>query len=104
MERLASRGFAVLPLTISAHGRHYVGLLRDISSGGMFFYSKINPYVGAEIQLVISVSAADPDLTEGFSEKVKPNEMMNEEQERGLFSSGRPRWSRKTHSDHFPFY
>jgi hypothetical protein len=29
----------------------------------MFFYSKIILYVGAEIHLVISISALDPNLT-----------------------------------------
>jgi hypothetical protein len=62
-QRRASRGFAMLPVAISAGGQDYVGLLRDISSAGMFFYSKIIPCVGAEIHLVISVSAIDPNLT-----------------------------------------
>ena len=62
-QRRAHRGFAVLPLAISAGGQDYVGLLRDISSAGMFFYSQIILYVGSEIQLVITVSAVDPNLT-----------------------------------------
>jgi len=57
------RGFAVLPLAVSAAGQDHVGLLRDISNTGMFFYSKVILTIGSEIHLVVNVSSVDPELT-----------------------------------------
>ena len=45
--RRQRRGFAVLPLTIRANGSEHVGLLRDISPSGLFFYSDAKPAVGS---------------------------------------------------------
>ena len=62
-QRRAPRGFAVLPLAVSAAGQDHVGLLRDISNTGMFFYSKVILTIGSEIHLVVNVSSVDPELT-----------------------------------------
>ena len=59
-QRRAPRGFAVLPLAVSAAGQDHVGLLRDISNSGML---KVIPTIGSEIHLVVNVSSVDPGLT-----------------------------------------
>ena len=59
-QRRAPRGFAVLPLAVSAAGQDHVGLLRDISNSGML---KVIPTIGSEIHLVVNVSSVDPELT-----------------------------------------
>ena len=52
----------VLPLAVEVAGRGHIGLLRDISSAGIFFYSKALPRVGSQIRLILNVSALDPAI------------------------------------------
>src|SRR5690242_21482147 len=40
-QRLEPRGLAVLPIAVRADGQECVGLLRDISQTGMFFYCSL---------------------------------------------------------------
>jgi hypothetical protein len=61
--RKARRGGAILPLTISADGNTSVGLLRDVSTAGMFFYAKIAPKIGSELRVLVHPSAADCGVT-----------------------------------------
>ena len=61
--RESSRQFTVLPLTIKADGREHVGLLRDISRGGMFFYTGLTPEVGSEFEVVINASRINRSAT-----------------------------------------
>ena len=58
--RVASRRLAILPLTVKSNGKTSVGLLRDISSAGLFFFANLNPTMGAE--LLVSTSAGDQGL------------------------------------------
>ena len=58
--RVASRTLSILPLTVKSNGKTSVGLLRDISSAGLFFFANLNPTMGAE--LLVSTSAGDQGL------------------------------------------
>lgn len=49
-----------MPAVIRADGRENVGLLRDISQTGMFFYCSLRPAVGSTIEVLLRPSAADP--------------------------------------------
>jgi PilZ domain-containing protein len=57
--RLEPRGFCALPLALQTGEQEYIGLLRDISQTGMFFYCRFRPAVGREIEVVIRPSVAD---------------------------------------------
>jgi hypothetical protein len=59
-QRLEPRGLAVMPAVIRADGQENVGLLRDISQTGMFFYCSLNPPVGSKVEVLLRPSAADP--------------------------------------------
>ena len=61
-QRLEPRGIAVLPVAVRAHGQECVGLLRDISQTGMFFYCSLSPAVGSDIEVVIRPSVADTSV------------------------------------------
>jgi hypothetical protein len=62
-QRLEERGLAVLPVVVRREADESVGLLRDISQTGMFFYSSLKLAVGSEIEVVIRPTAADPSVT-----------------------------------------
>jgi len=51
-----------MPVAISAEGQETVGLLRDISQTGMFFYCSSAPNMGTLVEVVIRPSAADPGV------------------------------------------
>ncbi len=57
--RLELRGICVLSLKVRTGERENVGLLRDISQTGMFFYCSLNPAVGSQIEVTIRPSMAD---------------------------------------------
>ncbi len=57
--RLEARGICVLPLAVQTGERECVGLLRDISQTGMFFYCSLRPAVGSEVEVVIRPSVED---------------------------------------------
>ena len=59
-QRLEARGLAVLPVVVRAETKDIVGLLRDISQTGMFFYCNLSPEVGSELEVLIRPSAGDP--------------------------------------------
>ena len=61
-QRLEPRGLAVMPAVIRAGGQEYVGLLRDISQTGMFFYCSLSPVVGSTVEVLLRPSAADPTV------------------------------------------
>ena len=61
-QRRAPRGLAIHPVALKIEGEEHIGVLRDISQAGMFFYSKAAPVVGSEIRAVIQPSAFDPHL------------------------------------------
>ena len=61
-QRLEPRGIAVLPVVVRAGGQESVGLLRDISQTGMFFYCSLSPAVGSDIKVVIRPSVADSSV------------------------------------------
>ena len=61
-QRLEARGLVVLPVVVRAQAGESVGLLRDISQTGMFFYCSLNPSVGSEIEVTIRPSPADPSV------------------------------------------
>lgn len=61
-QRLEPRGLAVLPVVVRAEEQENVGLLRDISQTGMFFYCSLTPSVGSHIEVMIRPSLADPSL------------------------------------------
>lgn len=61
-QRLEPRGLAVLPVVVRAEEQENVGLLRDISQTGMFFYCSLSPAVGSQIEVVIRPSLADPSV------------------------------------------
>jgi hypothetical protein len=62
-QRIARRSVAILPVIVRESGREHVGVLRDISAAGMFFYSSLTPAVGSEIEVVIKASDFDPRVT-----------------------------------------
>ena len=57
--RLEPRGICVLSLKVQTAEHESVGLLRDISQTGMFFYCRLSPAVGSEIEVTIRPSVAD---------------------------------------------
>jgi hypothetical protein len=61
-ERLEPRGLVVLPVVVRAEAEECVGLLRDISQTGMFFYCSLSPAVGSDIEVLIRPSVADPSV------------------------------------------
>jgi hypothetical protein len=61
-QRIEPRGLAVMPAVVRADGQDNVGLLRDISQTGMFFYSSLRPSVGSEVEVLLRPSAADPTV------------------------------------------
>ena len=62
--RTARRGQAFLPVTImTAAGDKSVGLLRDVSTAGMFVYSNLTPDVGSELRVIVHPSATDCGVT-----------------------------------------
>lgn len=61
-QRLEPRGLAVMPAIIRADGQENVGLLRDISQTGMFFYCSLSPAVGSAVEVLLRPSAADPTV------------------------------------------
>ena len=61
-QRLEPRGLAVMPAVIRADGQENVGLLRDISQTGMFFYCSLSPVVGSTVEVLLRPSAADPTV------------------------------------------
>jgi hypothetical protein len=50
-QREADRNFVIAPAAIDIAGESHVGLVRDVSSSGMFLYSDFIPACGATIQL-----------------------------------------------------
>jgi hypothetical protein len=60
--RLEARGISVLPLVVRTEEQECVGLLRDISQTGLFFYCSLSPRVGSEVEVLIRPSAADPSV------------------------------------------
>jgi len=52
----------VLPVVVRAEEQENVGLLRDISQTGMFFYCSLSPSVGSQVEVVIRPSLADPSV------------------------------------------
>jgi hypothetical protein len=50
-QREADRNFVIAPASIDVAGESHVGLVRDVSSSGMFVYSDFIPNCGATIQL-----------------------------------------------------
>ena len=48
-----------MPAVIRAGGQDNVGLLRDISQTGLFFYSSLSPAVGSQVEVLLRPSAAD---------------------------------------------
>lgn len=64
-QRLEERGLAVLPAVIRSEAQESVGLLRDISQTGMFFYCSLTLAVGSEIEVVIRPSVADASVMVG---------------------------------------
>jgi hypothetical protein len=62
-QRLEPRGLAVLPVVVRAAAQESVGLLRDISQTGMFFYSSLSPAVGSDVEVMIRPSVADSRVT-----------------------------------------
>lgn len=61
-QRLEPRDIAVLPVVVRAEGQECVGLLRDISPTGMFFYCSLSPAVGSDIEVVVRPSVADSSV------------------------------------------
>lgn len=61
-QRLEPRGLAVLPVVVRAESQESVGLLRDISQTGMFFYCSLSPAVGSHVEVVIRPSVADANV------------------------------------------
>ncbi|HEX6905699.1 MAG TPA: PilZ domain-containing protein, partial [Terriglobales bacterium] len=61
-QRLEPRGLAVLPVVVRAGSQESVGLLRDISQTGMFFYCSLIPAVGSQVEVVIRPSVADANV------------------------------------------
>jgi len=61
-QRLEPRGLAVLPVVVRAEAQESVGLLRDISQTGMFFYCSLSPAVGSQLEVVIRPSVADANV------------------------------------------
>jgi hypothetical protein len=61
-QRLETRGLAVLPVVVRAEDQERVGLLRDISQTGMFFYCSLTPEVGSDIEVLLRPSVADPSV------------------------------------------
>lgn len=61
-QRLEARGLAVLPVVVRAETQEVVGLLRDISQTGMFFYCNLTSEVGSEIEVLIRPSVADSSV------------------------------------------
>ncbi len=52
-ERTASRAFLSTSFVMTlknGDSRQYVGLIRDVSDGGMFFYSHLDPDCGSELE------------------------------------------------------
>lgn len=60
--RLEPRGICVLSLKVQTAEHESVGLLRDISQTGMFFYCKLSPAVGSEIEVTIRPSVVDSKM------------------------------------------
>lgn len=61
-QRLEPRGLAVMPAVVRAEGQDNVGLLRDISQTGMFFYCGLSPAVGSTVEVLLRPSAGDPTV------------------------------------------
>lgn len=61
-QRLEARGLAVLPVVVRAETKEIVGLLRDISQTGMFFYCNLMPQVGSDLEVLLRPSVADPGV------------------------------------------
>ena len=61
-QRLEPRGIAVLPVVVRAEAQEAVGLLRDISQTGMFFYCNLTPAVGSDVEVMIRPSVADTSV------------------------------------------
>ena len=61
-QRLEPRGLAVLPVAIKGEEQECVGLLRDISQTGMFFYCSLSPTVGSDIEVTLRPSLADSSV------------------------------------------
>lgn len=61
-QRLEPRGLAVLPIVVRAEAQESVGLLRDLSQTGMFFYCSLSPAVGSKVEVAIRPSLADTNV------------------------------------------
>jgi PilZ domain len=88
-QRQADRNFVIAPAAIDIGGESHVGLVRDVSSSGMFVYSDFIPDCGTTIQLkmqlrvdplraelfdcegtVVRVQGADPGAAVGIAVKL----------------------------------
>lgn len=54
-QREAGRNFVIAPAAIDVGGESHVGLVRDVSSTGMFLYSDFMPDCGSTIQLTMQL-------------------------------------------------
>jgi hypothetical protein len=53
-QRQSSRKLVVAPCVLYFHDRRHVGLIRDISSSGLFAYSDFQPALGETLRIVIT--------------------------------------------------
>jgi hypothetical protein len=55
-ERKAIRALLTAPAVIISEGNRHLGLVRDLSLGGMFIYTDFEPSCAADIQLTIRLT------------------------------------------------
>jgi hypothetical protein len=53
-QRQSTRKLVVAPCIVYFHDQRHVGLIRDISSGGLFAYSDFQPTLGETLRIVIT--------------------------------------------------
>src|ERR1700761_7134808 len=53
-KRLSARKLVVAPCLVYFRDRRHVGLIRDISSSGLFVYSDFEPVLGETLRIVIT--------------------------------------------------
>lgn len=59
-QRSADRNFVIAPAAIDIGGESHVGLVRDVSSNGMFVYSDFIPDCGSTIELKMQLRGESP--------------------------------------------